>query len=388
MFQFGFVILILFIAMVLGTALRPMVDWLVGRGISRPYSLSLVYLILALAVAGLLFLVVPIIVNQSFELAVSIPGIYQDFRSMLFESPSVFLRNIGFNLPADLGLMVNNSSTNSQSLDAVTRFMNFTNTFFSALLGIGAIFLLTSFWILESDRSVRSLLFYLPYSMRQEGQELYKAIEKQVGGFVRGQLILCAIIAGMALTAYLLIGLPNALVLAIIAGIFEAVPVIGPALGAVPALLVAFSINPTMVIWVVVSTVVIQVSENYLFVPKVMGASVGVHPMITLLVLATFTSLLGLPGALLAIPVAAVFQLLLDRFLLSKVQVDDSKPEGRDLNSALRFELQELIGDIHKHLRKKGERSDGDSDQIEDAIETLAIELDTLLKPETREEQS
>jgi predicted PurR-regulated permease PerM len=385
LFRFRIVILILFIAMVLGTALRPMVDWFVGRGMSRAYSLSLMYLVLALAFTGLLLLVVPIVIDQSFELAVSIPGIYQDFRSMLFESPSIFLRNIGFNLPSDLGLMVNNNSIEGQSLDAVSRFLNLTNTLSSGLLAVGAIFLLTSFWILESDRSIRSLLFYLPLSMRQEGLELYRAIEKRVGAFVRGQLILCAIIGAMALTAYLLIGLPNALVLAIIAGIFEAVPVIGPALGAVPALLVAFSISPTMVLWVLVSTIVIQVSENYLFVPKVMGASVGVHPMVTLLVLATFTSLLGLPGALLAIPTAAVFQLILDRFLLSKEQVDERIPEGRDLNSALRYEVQDLIGDIHKQLRKKEKRSDGESDQIEDAIESLAIELDLLLNPEVRE---
>ncbi|MAT43579.1 MAG: hypothetical protein CL609_14675 [Anaerolineaceae bacterium] len=387
LFRFRIVLLILFIAMVLGTALRPMVDWFVGRGLSRAYSLSLVYLMFLLALTGLLFLIVPIIVEQSFELAVSIPKIYQDFRSMLFESPSVFLRNIGFNLPSNLGLMVNNTSIEGQSLDAVSRFMNFTGDFFSGLLSIGAIFLLTSFWILESDRSLRSLLFYLPPSMRQNGQELYKAIEKRVGAFVRGQLILCAIIGAMALTAYLLMGLPNALVLAIIAGIFEAVPVIGPALGAIPALMVAFSISPTMVLWVLISTIVIQVSENYLFVPKVMGASVGVHPMITLLVLATFTSLLGLPGALLAIPIAAVFQLLLDRFLLSKAQIEEIKPVGRDLNSALRYELQDLIGDIHKQLRNKGERSDEDSDQIEDSIEAIAIELDLLLKPEVSEEE-
>jgi hypothetical protein len=107
--------------------------------------------------------------------------------------------------------------------------------------------------------------------------------------------------------------------------------------------------------------------------------------MVTLLVLATFTSLLGLPGALLAIPTAAVFQLILDRFLLSKEQVDERIPEGRDLNSALRYEVQDLIGDIHKQLRKKEKRSDGESDQIEDAIESLAIELDLLLNPEVRE---
>jgi hypothetical protein len=110
-----------------------------------------------------------------------------------------------------------------------------------------------------------------------------------------------------------------------------------------------------------------------------MSAAVGVNPIITLLSLATFTSLLGLPGGLMAIPLAAVIQLLWNRFLISSDQVSGASPVGRDINSALRYEVRDLIGDVRKQLRKKGARSDEATDQIEDAIEALAIDIDLFL---------
>jgi predicted PurR-regulated permease PerM len=257
-------------------------------------------------------------------------------------------------------------------LDAVTTFIGIVGTFLSGSMTVLLVFLLASFWIMESERIIRSFLLVVPLRKRQQVREIFELIDCRVGAFLRGQLILCLIIGIMALTAYLILGLPNALVLALIAGIFEAIPVFGPALGAIPAILVAFSIEPVLAVWVLLATVIIQGIENYLLVPRVMGAAVGVNPILTLLSLATFTSLLGLVGGLISIPLAAVIQLLLNRFVLSSDQANRPLPAGRDLNSALRYEVQDLIVDVRKQLRKKQDPSDGVTDQIEDAIEALA----------------
>ena len=103
-------------------------------------------------------------------------------------------------------------------------------------------------------------------------------METKVGFYIAGQGILCLVIGIMALVAYRLIGLPNALVLALIAGVLEAVPMIGPLLGAIPAALVALSIAPDKLIWVIVATVVIQQLENSLLVPRVMRKRWGSIP--------------------------------------------------------------------------------------------------------------
>jgi len=197
-----------------------------------------------------------------------------------------------------------------------------------------------------------------------------------------GQGILCMVIGIMALLAYLLIGLPNALVLALIAGVLEAVPMIGPLLGAVPAALVALSIGPDKLIWVIVATVVIQQLENTLLVPRIMKKAVGVNPFVTLLALFAFSSLFGLAGALMAIPIAAMIQLALNHFVFQQATVEMEVSEGRDYASRLRYEAQDLVQDLRKQARLKKGGTDLVIKQIEqamDEIETITTNLDSLL---------
>ncbi len=142
----------------------------------------------------------------------------------------------------------------------------------------------------------------------------------------------------MALIAYVLIGLPNALVLALIAGVLEEVPMVGPLLGAIPAATIALSIAPSKLVWVIVASIVIQQLENSLLVPRVMRKAVGVNPFVSLLAIFAFSSLFGIVGALMAIPMAAIIQLLLDRFVFHPVVMEPEVSAGRDYASRLRYE--------------------------------------------------
>jgi hypothetical protein len=127
----------------------------------------------------------------------------------------------------------------------------------------------------------------------------------------------------------------------------------------------------------------IQALENTFLVPRVMGHTVGVSPVVTLLALVAFGTLFGLAGTLLAIPLAAIIQLLLDRYVLTKRPVEETPPPGRDRLSVLRYEAQELVADARKQLRDKSSMAlDDESDAIEDAIEALATDIDSLLARE------
>lgn len=384
-YRYRLVILILFSAILVATALKPLNAWFVDRRVSKIFSMLIVYFLLAAILVGLLWSIVPIFIEQSLELTASVPLMYQDLRSAIVNSPILFLSNLALYLPSNMNLLVSNVAVDAESVDMVPNVIAFFAVFFKVFLAGVAIFLLTSFWILEGDRAVRSTILNFPPRYRQEVQTLFEEIEDKLGAFVRGQIILSTVIGIFALIAYLIIGLPNALVLALIAGIFEAVPIFGPALGALPAMLVAFAIDPTAVVWVILSTSVIQLLENYLLVPRVMGTTVGVNPIITLLVLATFSTLLGIPGALLAVPSAAIIQLVLYRYVLSSRIQPMELSAGRGKTSALRYEVQDLIRDLRKQLRKKQSRSDDVTDQIEDSIETVAIELDSYLKDINKE---
>jgi predicted PurR-regulated permease PerM len=207
-------------------------------------------------------------------------------------------------------------------------------------------------------------------------------METKVGFYLAGQAVLCLVIGIMALVAYLLIGLPNAFVLALMAGVLEAVPMIGPLLGAIPAALVALSIAPAKLIWVIVATVVIQQLENILLVPRIMRKAVGVNPLVTLLALFSFSSLFGIAGALMAIPMAAIIQLLLDHFVFHPAAMEPEPSTGRDYASRLRYEAQDLAQDLRKQARLKKKGSVLKVKQIDavmDEIETITTDLDALL---------
>jgi hypothetical protein len=163
----------------------------------------------------------------------------------------------------------------------------------------------------------------------------------------------------------------------------EAVPMIGPFLGAVPAAIVAISISPITLVWVVVGTIIIQQLENNLLVPRVMRKAVGVNPFVSLLAIFAFSSLFGIAGALMAIPIAAIIQLLLNRFVFRQVELKPENSIGRDTGSRLRYETQELAQDLRKQARLTKKGSDLDVkqiDQVMDEIETITADLDALLE--------
>jgi hypothetical protein len=162
----------------------------------------------------------------------------------------------------------------------------------------------------------------------------------------------------------------------------EAIPLIGPLLGIIPAGLVALSIGPGRLVWVILATLVIHQLENYFLAPRIMRKAVGVNPFVSLLAFFAFGSLLGLGGMLVAIPMAAIIQLLLDRFVFHKENLESEDSPGRDLASRLRYEAQELAQGLQKQARLKKVGSAlqvKQMDQVLDEIETITTDLDALL---------
>jgi predicted PurR-regulated permease PerM len=242
--------------------------------------------------------------------------------------------------------------------------------------------LLAFHWTLDGPRIIQSLLPLVPNRQRESIGELISAMETKVGFYIAGQVVLCLAIFIMTLVAYLLIGLPNVLVLALLAGVMQAIPLVGPLIGVIPAAMVALSIGPGRLVWVIVATIVIQSIENYLLAPPVMRKAVGVNPFVSLLAIFAFGSLLGLGGMLMAVPMAAIIQLLLDRFVFHKGTLESEDSPGRDLASRLRYEAQELAQGLQKQARlKKGGSAQQvkQIDQVLDEIETITTDLDALL---------
>ena len=184
--------------------------------------------------------------------------------------------------------------------------------------------------------------------------------------------------AAMAAAVYGLLGLRYASVLGLVAGLMEVLPVLGPVLGAIPPLGVAIFTDAGKTPWVLAAAVLMQQAEGYLLVPRIMDKSVGVHPLVTLLAIAAFGSVFGLAGAILAIPLAAIIQVLLNRYLLGPAASEPRQPAGRGALSVLHYDAQQLLHDIR--LRDSAETPSGKVDHFGEVIEAIARDLDQELK--------
>lgn len=392
--RFSLVFFLLFIGVVISTAITPGVDWLHKRGLSKAAGIILIYLLILALVIAFILLVAPLVLEQAADIGDTLPEYYQSFRNWLHLSPSYLVRRIGLELPHELpweairapqsvqppGQAEGAPGDDDEPIGRVTRLFAVTGLLARGIFTSVAVFLLAFYWTLEGERILRTVLLLLPNRNREGMKDFLGEVEVRVGGYVRGIILLSLIVGGMALLAYLIIGMPYAISLALIAAVTEAIPIIGPALGAIPALLIAISIGETSIILAVLAAVIIiQFLENIFFAPRVMEKSVKVNPILTLLALATFTSLLGVPGALLAVPIAAVFQLILERLLLRASESEETVSGSRDSLSAIQLELKELSTDVRKHMREKGSQDDEDEEQVEDKIEAIAEDLERLL---------
>ncbi len=373
------VMLTLFLAILLSIAIRPGVVLLRTRGVSRALGVILIYITLFIAFIGLLLLVVPRIISQTVALISQLPTWYQELRQLLLSSESDFLLELAKELPAHLPLETLVQPSQEQGLTTLTQSVAYARTLGWGVLITLAIFGLAFFWTLEGNQIIQYALLFVPTDKREKIRDLIPEIEIKVGGYVRAEALLMLAVALLALIAYALIGLPYTLVLALFAGLLELVPIMGPALGAIPAFAVAMSIDPARGLWVIVATLAIQAFENSMLVPRIMRKTVGVSPVVTLIALAAFGSLFGLAGALLAVPLAAIIQLLFDRFVFTEDEPDEEQSVAQDYISVLRTEAQELARDAHNQDWLQPGEEGRDLDDIQDTIESIAEQIDQLL---------
>ena len=196
-------------------------------------------------------------------------------------------------------------------------------------------------------------------------------------------------IGSLSAVGYWLIGLPNVLVLATLAGLLEAVPIVGPVLSAVPALVVALSQGVDTALLVVGFCIALQLFENNVLIPPLMEHSVGISSLVGLFAVLAFGVLYGVLGALVAIPLTVVIQVVLDHTLVNPEPVpDQSEPVNQQLN-ALHTRLQELRQRLRSRLRERESRmqtadtpaqtADQVADSVEQKLERAVEQVESLL---------
>lgn len=291
------ILFLVFISFLLMTAIYPLVAWLERYKIPRAVSTILIY-VLVLGILGVVVgSAIPALVAQSTTLATTLP-----------QTASRVLPywNINF------------QTLSGQIAPISANVLTVTIGIFSNIFTTFTVLILTFYFILERRRAEATLTGFLGESAGRNVAQILKVIETRLGGWVRGELLLMTFIGIFTYIGLLLLHVEFALPLALIAGLLEIVPMIGPIISAVPAVLVGLSVSPVMALSTVALYIVIQQVESNFFVPFVMKRSVGLSPLVTIMALLVGGRLGGIGGALLAVPSVLVLQVVLISLLGAK----------------------------------------------------------------------
>ncbi|MBI3103665.1 AI-2E family transporter [Candidatus Daviesbacteria bacterium] len=281
-------LVILFVAIILMSALTPLVNFFVGLKIPKALSIALTYIIIIGISAGAITAILQPLIEESSRLVVTLPQLSGQILNAANIEKSVFQSEL----------------TNlSKNIFAITLAV------FDNLLAIIFLLVMTFYLLLERDNLEHRLsALFIGREGRVKG--LIMKIEDKLGGWLRGQLVLSVIIGLLSYMGLTVLNIPYALPLSLIAGVLEVIPVMGPIIAAIPAILIAVAISPFLGLGVAAIYFVIQQLENHLIVPQVMKRAVGLNPLVVILAIAIGSKLLGFAGALLAVPLAVVGQII------------------------------------------------------------------------------
>ncbi len=288
------VIMLLFVAIIFMSALSPIVEKLEKWRIPKSLAIAAVYIVfLALVTLLISFVIAPVAI-QTGNLITNLPH----YSSQLLPENGFVDRQT---IQQQLGSISKNA-------------LEVSLTVFNNILAFISLAVLTFYLLLERQR-LDDLIVQFSFGKQIKAMRIINKAEEKLGGWLRGQIALSFIIGLAAYILLSILNIPYALPLAVLAGMMEVVPVIGPIVSAIPAILIAYINAPFSAIWVALGYFIIQQLENHLVVPQVMKYSVGLNPLVVIIAVAVGGRLLGISGALLAVPITVVVQIIVEEVL-------------------------------------------------------------------------
>lgn len=281
-------LIVLFVAIILMSSLTPLVNMFVKIKIPKGLSIAITYIIIIAVSSGAIAVILQPLIEESSRLVVTLPQLSGQILNIANIEKSVFQSEL----------------TNlSKNVFAITLAV------FDNLLAIIFLLVVTFYLLLERD-NLEHRLAELFVGREERVKKLIVKIEDKLGSWLRGQLVLSVIIGLLSYVGLTILDIPYALPLSLIAGVLEVIPVMGPIISAIPAVIIAVAISPVLGLGVAAMYFVIQQLENHLIVPQVMQRAVGLNPLVVILAIAIGSKLLGFAGALLAVPLAVVGQII------------------------------------------------------------------------------
>jgi predicted PurR-regulated permease PerM len=289
------ILLLVYIAFLIGVAVNPLVTWLESKKVPRALSSFLVILSLFATIAFLLSSFIKPLITQT--------------QSFLNRFPEIIERVSSYNI--NIGSFSSQAFTVSDQVFKIA---------IGTVAGIIATFttLVVSYYMIQSRPGLKDSLKNIFGNKFKLYYGIFIQLEKKLGAWVRGMVILMLSVGFLSFLGYGLVGLPYAVALGVIAGILELIPNIGPTITAIIAIIVGLSISPTHGLAAFVVSLLVQQLENNFLVPKIMQKTTGLHPIITIVSLLIGFSLGGPALAIISLPITLSLQVIISHIHLNR----------------------------------------------------------------------
>ncbi|MFB5190005.1 AI-2E family transporter [Alicyclobacillus fastidiosus] len=294
-------------SLIVSYVLQPLVDLLARRRVPRGAAILLIYFTFVLLVVVAVLNAVPVITKQVTQLVANMPGMVVQVNHWI-DMVNAHKQY----LPDTVRIGVENAL--NQVERNLTQSVSGVFSFISGAVNIAFIVALVPFlvfYMLKDGRSIgRGAVRLVPKSRREQVQELMVSVDHTLGSYIRGQFLVMLALGVLAFAGYLIVGMPYALLLAIFLAVADIIPYLGPFIGAAPAVFLAMTVSPAMVIKVLIVNVIVQQCEGNLISPQIMGRTLKLHPMAIVAALLIGGELGGLLGLIVAIPLLAVLKVV------------------------------------------------------------------------------
>lgn len=293
---------------------------------SRITAISIIYLAVIGILAGIFALILPPALQQTSELLQNLPGIYSDARQAVEEFTAEFSKDI----PDSIQLQIEGMFTQFGDLllsmiqSAITGSLSTVADAIRFVIGLAIVPVLLFYLLKDGERIIGGFYGLFPKNVRVHCVRIGAMVNKSLGAYIRAQFTLMLFVGLFVFFGMRLLGIDFAVLLGLIAGITESVPIVGPILGAVPGIIITLATAPDKIVWVIAVYLGTQLVENYLLVPRIQGRAVNMHPIVIMALIIIASETFGIIGILAAVPVGSVARDIF--WYLYRIWSDADKP--------------------------------------------------------------
>jgi predicted PurR-regulated permease PerM len=300
LFQIIEVILSFFIALLIMIILGPAVTRIAKHKVPRALAILLIYVLVFALISAVLGFLIPPLVEQTANFALKVP---------------LYAKNLGISsaLLSEVGIEIAKKVGELPSL-----IIRASSAVFSNVWAVFTIVVISFYLLLAREKLDTQVGAFLGDDKQKAVSKFIDQLEKELGSWMRGELVLMLVVGLLSFVGLTILGIPFALPLALFAGILEFVPIVGPVVAAIPAVLIGFGISPITGFATLALVILVQQLENYVLVPKVMERSAGVSPIATLLAIAIGAELAGVFGVLISVPVYITARVFYQQYFSTK----------------------------------------------------------------------